>query len=66
MRKEVIWGNRHIKNRGKSLLYETWIRDKLITIDDIRDNLGKINEMHILNLLSMKQNWITEFTLLKK
>ena len=66
IRQELIWGNQHIKFKNKSLIYLNWINDGIIFINDIIDHEGKLSENVILKKLSLKTNWISEFTKLKK
>ena len=66
IRQEIIWGNQHIKFKNKSLIYLNWINDGIIFINDIIDHEGKLSENFILKKLSLKTNWISEFTKLKK
>ena len=64
IRQEIIWGNQHIKFKNKSLMYITWKNDNIIFINDIHvvDHEGKLSENFILKKLSLKTNWISEFT----
>ena len=43
---------------------DTWINDDIIFINDIHvvDHEGKLSENFILKKLSLKTNWISEFT----
>ena len=65
IRNQIIWGNRIIKNKGKCLLFKSWINSDLICIDDITRN-GKLSEELVYDKLVNKTNWISEFSLLKK
>ena len=65
VRKQIIWGNKYIKYKGNCLLMENWIKDGIIFINDILDNNGTISEKVVLSKLSVKQNWIAEFSMLK-
>jgi hypothetical protein len=51
---------------NKSVIYLNWINDGIIFINDIIDHEGKLSENFILKKLSLKTNWISEFTKLKK
>ena len=64
--KQVIWGNKFIKFRGKFIHYKNWIDSDIIYIKDIVDHSGKINESCIYDKLKDKTNWIAEITVLKK
>ena len=66
IRQEIIWGNQHIMFKNKSLIYFNWINDGIIFINGIVDHKGKLSENFILKKLSLKTNWISEFTQLKK
>ena len=66
IRQEILWGNRHIRLEGKSLIYRHWIRNNIIFINDIIDEEGNISEKIILNKLTNKKNWISELAKLKK
>ena len=66
IRKEIIWGNRFIKNRGKSLIFKKWIDSNLIFVNDIFTKQGLLREDHIYNKLIDKSNWISEINILKK
>ena len=47
-------------------MYFNWINDGIIYINDIVDHQGKLSENFILKKLSLKTNWLSEFTRLKK
>lgn len=59
IRKQVIWGNRFIKYKGKCLVFHSWINSDLIFINDILNKNGKIDET-IFNKLIDHSNWISE------
>ena len=44
IRKQLIWGNKYIKVKGKSLLFNNWINSNLIYINDLLDEKGKLSE----------------------
>ena len=57
VRKQIIWGNKCIKHKGKSLMIENWINSGIIFINNIIDDQGNISEVVILQNLICKQNW---------
>ena len=40
IRKEIIWGNKHILCKGKSLYLKLWNNSNINFIDDLVDNKG--------------------------
>jgi hypothetical protein len=66
VRKQIIWGNKFIKYKGKSLMIENWINSGIIFINDIIDHQGNISEVVILHNLICKQNWMSETSIVKK
>jgi hypothetical protein len=47
IRKQLIWGNKFIRFRNKSLIFDNWINSDLIYINDILNE----NKEYILNNL---------------
>jgi len=66
IRKQIIWGNKYIKYRGKCLVKIDWIKSGIIFINDILDEYGHISEYKIIAKLRNKQNWISELNILKR
>ena len=66
IRKQLIWGNKFIMFKNKSLMFDNWINSDLIYINDILNENGEINQNLILDKLKYKNNWISEFISLKK
>ena len=66
IRKEIIWGNKYIKYKGKCLVKVNWINSGIIFINDILDEYGRISEYKIIAKLRNKQNWISELNILRK
>ena len=66
VRRQIIWGNKFIKYKGKSLMIENWINSGIIFINDIIDDQGNISEVVILQNLICKQNWMSETSIVKK
>jgi hypothetical protein len=58
IRKQIIWGNKYIKYKGKCLVKVNWIKSGNIFINDILDEYGHISEYKIIAKLRNKQNWI--------
>jgi hypothetical protein len=52
-RKQLIWGNKYIKVKGESLLYNNWIDCNLIYINDLLDENGKLSEELICKNLKL-------------
>jgi hypothetical protein len=63
IRKQIIWGNKYIKYKGKCLVKVNWIKSGIIFINDISDEYGHISEYKIIAKLRNKQNWISEICL---
>lgn len=66
IRKQIIWGNKFIKNGKKNIIFHNWINSGLIFINDIIDKEGKVSSTFIFQKLNIKTNWISEFSTLKK
>ena len=66
IRKQLIWGNKFIMFKNKSLMFDNWINSDLIYINDILNENGEISQNLILDKLIYKNNWISEFISLKK
>jgi hypothetical protein len=66
VRKQIIWGNKFIKYKRKSLMLENWINSAIIFINDIIDGQGNISEVVILQNRICKQNWMSETSIVKK
>ena len=62
IKKQIIWGNKYIKYKGKCLVKVNWIK----IINDILDEYGHISEYKIIAKLRNKQNWISELNILKR
>jgi hypothetical protein len=65
VRKQIIWGNKFIKYKRKSLMLENWINSGIIFINDIIDGQGNISEVVILQNRICKQNWMSETSIVK-
>ena len=66
IRKQIIWGNKYMKYKGKCLVKVNWIKSGIIFINDILEEYGHISEYKIIAKLRNKQNWISELNILKK
>ena len=64
--KQLTWGNKYIKLKGKCLAKVNWIKSGIICINDILDEYGRISEYKIIVKLRNKENWISELNILKK
>jgi hypothetical protein len=42
IKKQIIWGNKYIKYKGKCLVKVNWIKSGIIFINDILDEYGHI------------------------
>jgi hypothetical protein len=66
IRKQITWGNKYMKYKGKCLVKVNWIKSGIIFINDILEEYGHISEYKIIAKLRNKQNWISELNILKK
>jgi hypothetical protein len=66
IRKQIIWGNKHITFENKPIVYENWIKGELIYVNDILDSTNTLSSKFILEKLKFKSNWIAEFNIVKK
>ena len=66
IRKQIIWGNKHITFENKPIVFENWIKSDLIYVNDILDATKTLSSKFILEKLKFKSNWIAEFNIVKK
>ena len=66
IRKQIIWGNKHITFENKPVVFENWIKSDLIYVNDILDATKTLSSKFILENLKLKSNWIAEFNIVKK
>ena len=66
IRKQIIWNNKFILFKNKTLVFENWIKSGIIFINDILDDKGCFSQRIILDKLKNKSNWISEINILKK
>ena len=61
-RREMIWGNKYILSKGKTLFYEHWKNSGINFVDNLLTNDGKFKPAtEILKLLKNKKNWLIEY-----
>ena len=67
IRKEMIWGNKFIQCKGKTLYYKHWKESNFKYIDDLFNASGKFKtgDEVFLNL-SRTHNWLTEYKTIQK
>jgi hypothetical protein len=58
--------NKYIKVKGKSLLFNNWIHNNLIYINDLLDEKGKLSKEFLCKKLKCKVNWIAELCTFKR
>ncbi|XP_033763758.1 uncharacterized protein LOC117344963 [Pecten maximus] len=63
---QIIWGNKYIKLKGKTLLFKNWIDSGIITIKDLLQNNNNLDENNIYRKLIRKCNWLSEISMFKK
>lgn len=61
IRKEIIWGNKHILLNGKNLIFKHWIDSGILFLNDLIGENGHIQEQHTFLKLKNKTNWLSEF-----
>ena len=42
IRKQLIWGNKYIQTKGKTLFYKNWHKNNINFIDDLLDETGNL------------------------
>jgi exonuclease III len=65
IRKQLLWGNKHIRFNSKPLLFKKWIESDILFVNDVIGPTGRIDEEKILTKLKTKTNWISEVNILK-
>jgi len=65
IRQQIIWGNRWIKYKGKSLWLDKWIKSKIIFINDLYDISGNFNTQLIFENIVDKTNVFAEMFIVK-
>ena len=66
IRKQLLWGNKHIRFRGKTLIFKSWINSDILFLNDIIGQSGCLDETKILGKLKNKTNWISQVNIIKK
>ena len=69
IRKQLIWGNKIIQSKGKTLFYKNWHKSSINFIDDLLDETGNLKSgPDIFRQLEgyNRANWLSEYdTILK-
>ena len=64
---EPIWLNKRYLHKGKPIFISNWIKSGIFYVKDLYNENGQfIPEQNIIQKLSNKQNWISEYSLVKK
>ena len=64
---QVIWGNELFRFKELPLCFKKWIDCGFILVKDLFAGDGKwVSENYVFNRLTCKQNWMSEYTLLRK
>jgi len=58
IRKEIIWGNKHITFDNKPIVFENKTKSDLTYVNDILDSTKTLSSKFILEKLKFKSNWI--------
>ena len=61
-RRKMIWGNKYIVSKGKTLFYEHWKHSGISLVDNLLTHDGKFKPaIEIFNQLKNKRNWLIEY-----
>ena len=67
IRTEILWGNKHIQTKGKTIYFENWRDSNINFVDDLLDANGNfISGEELFLKLKNKKNWIIEYKMLQK
>ena len=67
IRKEIIWGNKFIQTRGKTLYYKHWKESNFNFVEDLLNAEGKFKSgEEVFHKLNKTQNWLTEYMTIQK
>ena len=69
IRKQLIWGNKYIQTKGKTIFYENWHKSNINFIDDLLDETGNLKSgVEIFQQLQgySRANWLMEYTTILK
>ena len=63
----VIWGNEFFQNKHKTLYFRNWVESGFLYVKDLLDEEGNwLTSELVIHRLSRTNNWIIEFSTLKK
>ena len=66
IRTQILWGNKYIQNKGKTLLFTHWKESNINFVDDLLNEDGNfIASEVLLQRLKNKKNWISEYKILQ-
>ena len=67
IRQQLLWGNKYIQSRGKTLLMDNWKKSNINFIEDILSKNGNFKSAEeIFNILKNKRNWLIEYHIIIK
>lgn len=67
IRKEIIWGNKFIQSKGKTLYFKNWEESNINFIDDLLNANGKFKSgEEIFDKLNTRTNWLIEYNTILK
>ena len=69
IRKQMIWGNKYIQTKGKTLFFKNWHKNNINFIDDLLDDTGNLkNSETIFQQLEgvSRANWLVEYHKISK
>ena len=69
IRKQIIWGNKIIQSKGKTLFYKNWHKSSINFIDDLLDETGNLKSgSDIFEQLEgyNRANWLFEYNTILK
>ena len=59
---QLLWNNRYICYKGKSLCYTKWIKSGILYVKDMFDENGNFRSLEYLStILTCKTNWLCEY-----
>lgn len=67
IRQQILWGNKYIQSRGKTLFMSSWKNSNINFIEDILSENGHFkSSAEIFDSLNTKRNWIIEYHIIIK
>ena len=67
IRKEIIWGNKFIQTKGKTLYYKHWKESNINFIEDLLNAEGNFKSGdEVFHKLNQTNNWLTEYLTIQK